>query len=54
MSYDCTKWGCCQETYIVGELVVRTDWQVIGGARVMPAALQAWVVDMNFPFGLRM
>src|SRR6266478_3879702 len=24
----------CQEKYIVGELLVRTDWQVIGGARV--------------------
>jgi hypothetical protein len=34
MSYDCTKWACCQEKYIVGELLVRTDWQVAGGARV--------------------
>jgi hypothetical protein len=37
MSYDSTKWGCCQEKYILGELLVRTDWQVIGGAGVMPA-----------------
>jgi hypothetical protein len=34
MSYDSTKWACCQEKYIVGELLVRTDWQVVGGARV--------------------
>ncbi len=41
MSYDSTKWACCQEKYIVGELLVRTDWQVVGGARVTCAALQA-------------
>src|SRR5260370_646760 len=34
MSYDSTKWRCCQEKYILGELLVRTDWQVIVGARV--------------------
>ena len=34
MSYDSTEWACCQEKYILGELLVRTDWQVIGGARV--------------------
>ena len=34
MSYDSTKWACCQEKYIVGRLLVRTDWQVVGGARV--------------------
>src|SRR5258708_17329036 len=32
MSYDSTKWRCCQEKYILGELLVRTDWQVIVGA----------------------
>src|SRR5713226_4179245 len=41
MSYDSTKWGCCQEKYILGELLVRTDWQVVGGARVNACALQA-------------
>jgi hypothetical protein len=34
MSYDSTKTVCCQEKYIVGELLVRTDWEVIGRARV--------------------
>ena len=34
MSYDSTKWGCYQEKYVVGGLLVRTDWQVVGGARV--------------------
>ncbi len=34
MSYDCTKFACCQEKYIVDELLVRTDWEVVGGARV--------------------
>jgi len=34
MSYDSTEWACCQDKYILGELLVRTDWQVIGGARV--------------------
>ena len=34
ISYDSTKWACCQDKYILGELLVRTDWQVIGGARV--------------------
>jgi len=35
MSYDSAKCGCCQDKYILGELLVRTDWQVVGGARVM-------------------
>jgi hypothetical protein len=35
MSYDCMKTVCCQDKYIVGELLVRTDWEVVGGARVM-------------------
>jgi len=34
MSYDCTKWVYCQVKYIVAELLVRTDWEVVGGARV--------------------
>src|SRR6266851_3917887 len=34
MSYDSTEWACCQEKYILGELLVRTDWEVVGGARV--------------------
>src|SRR5712692_6925915 len=34
MSYDSTEQAYCQEKYILGELLVRTDWQVIGGARV--------------------
>ncbi len=41
MSYDSTKRACCQDKYILGELLVRTDWQVIGGARVTCAALEA-------------
>src|SRR5713226_10002545 len=36
MSYDSTKLVCCQEKYILGELLVRTDWEVVGGARVTP------------------
>jgi hypothetical protein len=40
MSYDSLKWACCQEKYIVGELLVRTDWQVVGGARVTKAGAQ--------------
>ena len=35
MSYDCMKTVCCQEKYIVGELLVRTDWEVVGRARVI-------------------
>jgi hypothetical protein len=34
MSYDSTEWACCQEKYIRRELLVRTDWEVVGGARV--------------------
>jgi len=34
ISYDSTKWACCQDKYILGELLVRTDWEVVGGARV--------------------
>ncbi len=34
MSYGSAKQACCQEKYILGELLVRTDWQVVGGARV--------------------
>ena len=34
ISYDSAKWPCCQVQYIVSELLVRTDWQVIVGARV--------------------
>jgi hypothetical protein len=41
MSYDSAKPACCQEKYIVGKLFVRTDRQVVGGARVTPAALRA-------------
>jgi hypothetical protein len=39
MSYSSTKLACYQEKYIVSELLVRTDWEVIGGARVTPAGL---------------
>ena len=35
MSYDCTKTVCCQEKYILGELLVRTDLEVVGRARVI-------------------
>ena len=34
MSYDSTKRVCCQEKYIVGELLVRTNWEVVGRTRV--------------------
>ena len=34
MSYDSTKRACCQDKYILGELLVRTDSEVVGGARV--------------------
>jgi hypothetical protein len=34
MSYHCTKMVCCQEKYIVGELLVRTDWEPTGNAWV--------------------
>ncbi len=34
ISYDSAKLACCQEKYILGELLVRTDWEVVGGARV--------------------
>ena len=37
MSYGSMKSVCCQDKYILGELLVRTDWQVIGGAGVTPA-----------------
>ncbi len=40
MSDDSTKWACCQELYILGEFLVRTDWQAVGRARVTPAMLQ--------------
>ncbi len=36
MSYDSTRWVCCQEKYILGELLVRTDWELVGRARVTP------------------
>ena len=26
--------ACCQDKYILGELFVRTDWEVIGSAEV--------------------
>jgi hypothetical protein len=35
MSYHCTKTVCCQEKYIVGELLVRTEWEVVGDSRVI-------------------
>jgi len=41
MSYGSLELLDCQEKYILGELLVRTDWQVDGGARVTPAAVQA-------------
>ncbi len=34
ISYDSAESVCCQEKYILGELLVRTDWEVIGRARV--------------------
>ena len=34
MTYGSRNLGCCQEKYIVGELTVRTDAEVIGRARV--------------------
>src|SRR5713226_8222280 len=34
MRYDSTKLVCCQEKYILGELLVRANWEVVGGARV--------------------
>ncbi len=39
MSYDSSKWVCCQEKYILGELLVRTDWEVVEGARVTPCSV---------------
>src|SRR5260221_705298 len=41
MSYGNTKWVYCQEKYIYGELLVRTDRKVVGGASVTPCL--AWV-----------
>jgi len=38
MTYGRAKRVYCQEKYILGELLVRTDWQVVGGARVTQAA----------------
>ena len=40
MSYVSTKWAGCQDQYILGELFVRTDWEVVVGARVTSALLQ--------------
>jgi len=34
ISYDSAKWPCCQVQYIVSELLVRTDWELVGGAGV--------------------
>src|SRR6266436_9267902 len=34
MSYDSATLTCCQEKYIVGELLVRKDSQIVEGARV--------------------
>jgi len=48
MSYDSMKWVCCQEKYILGELLVRTDWQVVGGTRVTPAALHTGGGDKSW------
>ena len=53
MSYDSTKWGCCQEKYILGELLVRTDWEVVGGARVTPCGVTKGGGQELKPDGLR-
>jgi hypothetical protein len=41
MSHDSTKWACCQEKYIEGELLVRTDWELVGRARVTDLGVAA-------------
>jgi hypothetical protein len=53
MSYDSTKWVYCQEKYILGELPVRTDWQVVGGARVTPCGVTKGGGQELKPDGLR-
>ncbi len=51
MSYDRTKWVCYQEKYIVGELLVRTNWEVVEGAGVMQDEFtqntMAWCLPLN-------
>src|SRR5712664_3767046 len=44
MSYHSTRLVYCQykivkRKYILGELLVRTDWEVVGGARVTPCSV---------------
>jgi hypothetical protein len=39
MSYGRAKLGNCQEKYIVGELLDRTNWEVVGGARVTVSSI---------------
>ncbi len=41
MSYDCMETVCCQEKYIEGELLVRTDWELIGRARLKKKSVTA-------------
>ena len=53
MSYDSTKLACCQEEYILGELLVRTDWEVVGRARVTPCGVTKGGGQELKPDGLR-
>src|SRR4029077_1743631 len=39
MRYNRKKLVYCQEKYILGELLVRTDWEVVGGAGVTPCSV---------------
>src|SRR5258707_8832720 len=53
ISYDSREWVCCQEKYILGELLVRTDWEVVGGARVTPCGITKSGGQELKPDGLR-
>ncbi len=53
MSHDSTKLAYCQEEYILGELLVRTDWEVVGGARVTPCGVTKGGGQELKPDGLR-
>ncbi len=43
----------CQEKYILGELLVRTDWEVVGGAIVTPSNVTKGGGQELKPDGLR-
>jgi hypothetical protein len=47
------KWVYCQEKYILGELLVRTDREVVGGARVTPCNVTKGGGQELKPDGLR-